>query len=432
MKRVFIAAMLCTSMFAACKSSSDDGSTIVEKITLVVTEVSASDFANNANGTDVRVSFNKPSNASEVDEYRVILSKNTLSLEEAIALNAARYFSINKTATTTNVTLSASLLDAEGNPLQENTTYNIYVLSVVPTSSTTTQSGLSAPAELTLTKTDLATTLAMGFDASGGITLGSDGSIYAANFGTGASNGTKILKFSPDGSSVLDFADGLLGPTNGAFDTQGDLYWSSYSDNKVKKIDTNGNVSDFAEIAGPVSITFNQNNEMFVASCNGNVINKVASNGTVTEFATHSDFNCINGIGFTPNGDMYACNYEDGKVFKITPDGTVSSFATISSGSSDNLAIGTNHLYITGRKAHEIYAVSIADGTVSVIAGTGERGHSDGPALTAKFSFPSGMVISADKSKLYVTEVSPNSGSNANGPNFNPNILRVISLDANR
>ena len=214
----------------------------------------------------------------------------------------------------------------------------------------------------------------------------------------------------------------MLGPTGGAFDSDGNLYWSSYSGGKVHKIDASGNVSDFVEIPGPVAIAVDNSDNLFIASCDGNDIKKVTTSGAVRTFATSSSFNCINGLTITENGVLYGCNSEDGKIFRITSDGTVSLFTTIPSGSSVNMTYLNGFLYVTGRDAHRIYIVNTTTGSVNALAGTGTRGNNDGAALRAEFSFPNGINFSNDGTKLYVNDVEPTSNS------FNPNILRVIDL----
>ena len=60
-------------------------------------------------------------------------------------------------------------------------------------------------------------------------------------------------------------------------------------------------------------------------------------------------------------------------------------------------------LFVVARTAHQIYRVSL-DGEVELFAGSGERGHDDGPALEATFSFPNDLAFSPDGTILYVNE----------------------------
>lgn len=276
----------------------------------------------------------------------------------------------------------------------------------------------------------LVSTLSTGFSASGGLLVGPDSTIYIADFGTGVQNGTKLLKFSVDGVLIGEHAAGLLGATGGAFNQNGELFWSSYSAGIVHKIDVNGVVTNFASVAGPVAIEA-KDNLLYVASCDANMVVTVDENGVVSTFATDSRFNCVNGMAFDDNSQLFVCNFEDGKIFKITANGQVSLHATIPVQSSVNMVYHDDNLYVTARNAHSIYKVSTLNNSVTRFAGTGSRGANDGNANTAQFSFPNGIAVSLDGSKLFVNDVDPNSGTNSNGVNFNPNSLRQIELSSN-
>jgi len=66
----------------------------------IATNIIASDIAENSNGTDMQVTFNKASDENTVDHYRVIVVKDTASnfnLSAAQAVPAARYQMIAKT-----------------------------------------------------------------------------------------------------------------------------------------------------------------------------------------------------------------------------------------------------------------------------------------------------------------------------------------------
>ena len=425
--KVFVVAIASDENTNATSGIKESNSITLENtfIELVVSEVIVSDVSNLGDGRDLEVSFEEITN-NDLQEYRVIAVKesnaNTFTLESAEALPEANYLSVLPENYESKVTFGKSGLDSDGDLIAEGEAYLVFVATVVAEASMTHEGGITSSTTITLSQTNLVTSIADGFSASGGIVVGSDGSIYVADFGTGTSNGNSILKFNASG--VLDgtFATGLLGPTGGAFDSNRNLYWSSYSASKVHKIDASGSVTDFVDIPGPVAIAVDDTDHLFIASCDGNDIKKVSPEGEVTTFATSSSFNCINGLTITENGELYGCNFEDGNIFKITTDGTVSSFATIPSGSSVNMTYQNGFLYVTGRNAHRIYVVSTETGTIETLAGTGTRGNTDGAALDAEFSFPNGIKFNNEGTIIYVNDVDPTS----NG--FNPNILRAIEL----
>ncbi|MEX0299618.1 MAG: hypothetical protein AB3N28_11160, partial [Kordiimonas sp.] len=46
------------------------------------------------------------------------------------------------------------------------------------------------------------------------------------------------------------------------------------------------------------------------------------------------------------------------------------------------------------------------DGSVTILAGSGQKGHTDGPSDEATFDFPASLAISADGKHLYVFSAS--------------------------
>lgn len=116
-------------------SCSDD-----EEVTPPPTEVSApavgsiavDDITNNGNASDIEVSFPKVSDETLITAYRIIVAKSSVSLnlEIAEALSSERYEQIVKNGRSIQTTLSETLLDSDGDPIENGNSYRIYVLSV--------------------------------------------------------------------------------------------------------------------------------------------------------------------------------------------------------------------------------------------------------------------------------------------------------------
>jgi hypothetical protein len=104
------------------------------------------------------------------------------------------------------------------------------------------------------------------------------------------------------------------------------------------------------------------------------VIRKITSAGVVTTFAgsgsvgsadgngTAASFNQLSGLAIDSIGNLFVTDYSNNNIRKITPAGDVTTFA-----------------------------------------GNGIQGSADGPALTANFYFPSGIVLDQN-GNFYVTE----------------------------
>jgi sugar lactone lactonase YvrE len=82
-------------------------------------------------------------------------------------------------------------------------------------------------------------------------------------------------------------------------------------------------------------------------------------------------------------------------------------------------------LYVVDRGGNRIYQLTL-DGTLTLIAGSGVRGHADGGRTEASFSLPNDLAVSPDGSLLYVNEVAPLTGSA-----IGPTTIRVIKLPRN-
>jgi sugar lactone lactonase YvrE len=263
--------------------------------------------------------------------------------------------------------------------------------------------------------------------ATGGVAVDQEGNVYVADIGPApARQGTTVYKITPDGVvSVFAEGEGLLGASGNAFDSQGNLFQSSLSAGSISKITPDGQVSTFATagIAGPVGIAIDGEDNLYVANCGNNTIVRVKSDGASLQIASSSLFRCPNGIALDDDGNLYVANFGDGRVLKVTPDGTVTEFATVPGGNNGHITYdGQGTFYVVSRGGHQIYTLSLS-GDLALFAGTGERGHDDGPALEATFSLPNDLKISPDGRILYVNEVQPTTGR-AN----HPSLVRMILL----
>ncbi|MDF2436083.1 MAG: hypothetical protein K0Q95_459 [Bacteroidota bacterium] len=62
------------------------------------------------------------------------------------------------------------------------------------------------------------------------------------------------------------------------------------------------------------------------------------------------------------------------------------------------------YLYVADYSGHRIRRINVTTRAVSTIAGSGASGYSDATGTTAMFSYPSGICISGDGTKLYVSD----------------------------
>jgi len=269
------------------------------------------------------------------------------------------------------------------------------------------------------------TTLTKPFSASGGLSIDKSGVIYVADFGDilGKADGKNVYRLAHDGE-VSIFASGFLGASGNEFDSKGNLYQSNIASNRISKITQDGTVSLFTadKIANPVGVTVDRKDNVYNTNCKklGAII-KTTPAGFSTIFASDSLLSCPNGLTIDNDGNLYAANFNNGKVIKITRAGKVSVLATLPGNNNGHLIFGNGRLYVVARGANQIYEVSLT-GVVKLIAGTGEKGNSDGDALRSTWYIPNGIGISSSGTELYISDKVFGTGTQ-----LNPTVVRKIT-----
>ncbi|ANF95297.1 copper amine oxidase N-terminal domain-containing protein [Paenibacillus bovis] len=97
-------------------------------------EVKASDVADNGDGRDLSVSFNKVSDESKVSSYRIFVvpsnNASSFSTSEAGKVNSDNYTSVTKDGSNHTVRLKSSTRDTSGKVLTEGVSYTVFVTAV--------------------------------------------------------------------------------------------------------------------------------------------------------------------------------------------------------------------------------------------------------------------------------------------------------------
>ncbi|MGX7667343.1 T9SS type A sorting domain-containing protein [Flavobacterium pedocola] len=169
-------------------------------------------------------------------------------------------------------------------------------------------------------------------------------------------NNHKIRKVTPDGTvttyagSTSGYQDGTVasakfnGPTGLGLDTAGNLYVADYSNHRIRKIDTSGQVTTIAGngaagVADGLGINASFNNpalvavasdgSLFVTDEGNNKIRKISITGDVSTFAgtgavgatdgtaSSASFKNPTGICVAPNNTLYVSDYGNHKIRKI-------------------------------------------------------------------------------------------------------------------
>ena len=270
-------------------------------------------------------------------------------------------------------------------------------------------------------------TLTASFNGSGGASVDVQGNIYVSDFGNqlNNANGTTITKVDPESGELSIFATGFNGASGSTFDKQGNLFQANIRGDFISKVFPDGTWNVFVDIgnnAGPVGVVFDEDQNLYACNCNGAFISKIDTAGNHSEFVRDPLLSCPNGITIDDNGNLYPVNFNNGNVMKVTPDGSISVFATIPGNACAHITYFDETLYVLGRSAHQLFSIDM-QAQVSLIAGSGFTGDSDGDGTTAKFFIPNGLAISNDGQKLYVVD---RVQSEITGGQLNPVVVRVV------
>lgn len=228
--------------------------------------------------------------------------------------------------------------------------------------------------------------------------------------------------------------------------TSGNLYFSDYNNNRIRKVTPGGDVTTLAgsttaglvnangsnaRFNGPMALVVDSSGNIFVADTMNYVIRKVTPGGDVTTFAgsgnpynpeqngvgTAASFNQMNGIAIDASNNLYVADSADQLIRKITPGALVSTIAGSAGNSGYVDANGSNARFnwpsgITVDSSGNLYVADFYNnvirkitpsGDVSTYAGSGLQGYADGPALSAKFNEPAGVVADAS-GNIYVSD----------------------------
>jgi hypothetical protein len=182
-------------------------------------------------------------------------------------------------------------------------------------------------------------------------------------------------------------------PQGIAVDSSGNLYVSDTGNNRIRKIDTSGNVTTIAGIG---------------------IVSSVDGTGT------NAGFNSPFGLKLN-NGILYIADLGNNKIRKmVLASSIVSTIAGSGSGTYLD-GIGTNscfyhpydvcidntsdNLYVTDQINHRIRKIVLTTGVVTTIAGTGVGTFVNGIGSYVGFNYPEGITID-NSGKLYVGDFS--------------------------
>ncbi len=157
-----------------------------------------------------------------------------------------------------------------------------------------------------------------------GITVGPDGALWFTEPGT-----DRIGRIDTSGN-VTDFSiptsnSQLTGITAGP---DGNLWFTEADGDKIGRITTSGGVTEFPLAAGssPTDITLGPDGNLWFTEENSDKIGRITPGGTLTEFTLNSGSRPA-GITAGPDGNLWFTEANSNQIGRITPGGTLTEFS---------------------------------------------------------------------------------------------------------
>ena len=252
--------------------------------------------------------------------------------------------------------------------------------------------------------------------------------------------GTGSAGFSGDGGAAT--AAQLKFPAGIVFDTAGNLYIADSFNSRVRKIDTNGNIStiagtgDFgyfgdtntatkAGLNRPYSLAIDKSGNIYIADAYNDVVRKVTtSSGIMSTFAGNSTqglggdggaatgalLDTPTGVVFDAAGNLYIVDTGNNRIRKVGTDGNINTFAgsgnvAFSGDGGPAVGAGLNkpqgiaidnagNVFVSDTLNHRVRKIT-PDGTITTVAGNGNgtEAGDGGPATLASLYYPKGLAV---------------------------------------
>ena len=399
--------------FTSCKEDSTPKPQLDEAaFTATISKIES--IANNGNLSDISIAFSIPNALEAIDVFRVIVAKtentNQVTVSSLQNLSSDSYFEIHNTEKSYTITLPTSLKTYLGEEIVEGQGYKVAVLSKGTFNNENVEilSNFSDEFVLSSVASIQVTTLVNNIGANDGISVDTEGNIYASFYGRNA--GKEVLKITPEGT-VSTFVDGLQGPLGNAMDSEGNMYVAhknTFAEGTITKIAPDGTRTDVAVISGYIAgIKLDAEDNLYVTNYLEGKINKITPEGEVSVFVSDPLLAGGVGIDFDENGDMWIGNYVNGNILKVTSEGEVTKVATVPTTVADNVIGYITYLngavYATAIGENKIYKIT-PNGTLEHFAGNGASETKDGDLLNASLAGVNGITSDKTNNILYMTQ----------------------------
>lgn len=261
-------------------------------------------------------------------------------------------------------------------------------------------------------------------------------STFAGNYTSG---------FSGDGSAASGAE--LASPFAVAVDKSGNVYIADQFNNRIRKVDRNGNISTVAgngtsgytgdggaatsaELSDPEGIAIDSSGNLYISDTANSVVRKVSTSGTISTIAgnftagggyagdgaaaTSAQLFHPSGIAVDSKGRIYIADTSNNIIRIVTTDGNINTYAgnfgagigftgdggpatSARLNNPEGLALDSaGNLYIADGNNNRVRVVNAATGTITTLAGSstlGGFGGDGGLATKARLNTPKGVAV---------------------------------------
>ena len=246
--------------------------------------------------------------------------------------------------------------------------------------------------------------------------------------------GNGVATYAGDGGAATNAS--LNGPWGVTVDSFGNLYVADHSNNRVRRVDSNGVITTVAgSLNFPVGVALDASGDLYLADTGSSRVRRLDSKGIITTvagggsggdggLATNASLNQPYGLAVSASGNLYIADYGNNRVRRVDANGIITTVAGNESfGFSGDGGAATNaslngpasvgldafgNLYLADNGNYRVRRVA-TNGVIATVAGNELGGYSgDGGAATAaSLLSPSGVALDAF-GNLYIADMGNN------------------------